>query len=75
MPGADRRPCDLSPHAGDRSSWPVAGGGEGLLAAIGLRQHRPDGCPGPPLLALGQDIGFLVGLPDDYSAADAWTAS
>ncbi|MEN3533593.1 hypothetical protein AAH991_00640 [Microbispora sp. ZYX-F-249] len=23
-----------------------------------------------PLLTLGQDTGFLSGLPDDYSAAD-----
>ncbi|KAB8181044.1 nitronate monooxygenase [Microbispora catharanthi] len=42
----------------------------GLLAAIGLGQHRPDGYPEPPLLTLGQDTGFLDGLPDDYSAAD-----
>ncbi|GAA2874746.1 nitronate monooxygenase [Streptosporangium fragile] len=42
----------------------------GLLAAIGLGQHRPDGYREPPLLTLGQDLGFLDGLPDDYSAAD-----
>ncbi|MFF5207582.1 nitronate monooxygenase [Streptosporangium sp. NPDC000396] len=42
----------------------------GLLAAIGLGQHRPDGYVEPPLLTLGQDTGFLDGLPDDHSAAD-----
>ncbi|MBB2914485.1 NAD(P)H-dependent flavin oxidoreductase YrpB (nitropropane dioxygenase family) [Streptosporangium becharense] len=42
----------------------------GLLAAIGLGQRRPDGYQEPPLLTLGQDLGFLEGLPDDYSAAD-----
>ncbi|MEU8251543.1 nitronate monooxygenase [Nonomuraea sp. NPDC048916] len=42
----------------------------GLLAAIGLGQRRPDGYQEPPLLTLGQDIGFLDGLPDDHSAAD-----
>ncbi|MFI7030836.1 nitronate monooxygenase [Microbispora rosea] len=42
----------------------------GLLAAIGLGQRRPDGYLEPPLLTLGQDTGFLSGLPDDYSAAD-----
>ncbi|MFB4270604.1 nitronate monooxygenase [Nonomuraea sp. GTA35] len=42
----------------------------GLLAAIGLGQHRADGYAEPPLLTLGQDTGFLDGLPDDHSAAD-----
>ncbi|GAA4960386.1 NAD(P)H-dependent flavin oxidoreductase YrpB (nitropropane dioxygenase family) [Nonomuraea thailandensis] len=42
----------------------------GLLAAIGLGQHRADGYAEPPLLTLGQDTGFLDGLPDDYSAAN-----
>src|SRR5690606_226084 len=42
----------------------------GLLAAIGLGQHRPDGYAEPPLLTLGQDTGFLAGLPRDHSAAD-----
>nr|WP_311132619.1 nitronate monooxygenase [Nonomuraea gerenzanensis] len=42
----------------------------GLLAAIGLGQHRPGGYAEPPLLTLGQDTGFLDGLPDDHSAAD-----
>ncbi|MFG3439302.1 nitronate monooxygenase [Nonomuraea sp. NPDC047897] len=42
----------------------------GLLAAIGLGQSRPDGYREPPLLTLGQDTGFLAGLPDDPSAAD-----
>lgn len=42
----------------------------GLLAAIGLGQHRADGYDEPPLLTLGQDTGFLDGLPEDYSAAD-----
>ncbi|WP_245898731.1 nitronate monooxygenase [Nonomuraea indica] len=42
----------------------------GLLSAIGLGQTRPDGYQEPPLLTLGQDTGFLAGLPDDHSAAD-----
>ncbi|MFB9624372.1 hypothetical protein [Nonomuraea helvata] len=42
----------------------------GLLAAIGLGQHRADGYDEPPLLTLGQDAAFLAGLPDDHSAAD-----
>ncbi|MEV0592844.1 nitronate monooxygenase [Nonomuraea cavernae] len=42
----------------------------GLLAAIGLGQRRPDGYEEPPLLTLGQDVGFLAGLPEDHSAAD-----
>ncbi|MFC5813739.1 nitronate monooxygenase [Nonomuraea harbinensis] len=42
----------------------------GLLAAIGLGQHRPDGYAEPPLLTLGQDTGFLAELPRDHSAAD-----
>jgi len=43
----------------------------GLTAAIGLGQHRPDGYAEPPLLTLGQDLGFLPGLPPgEYTAAD-----
>lgn len=42
----------------------------GLLATIGLGQHRPDGYAEPPLLTLGQDVGFLAQLPPDHSAAD-----
>ena len=43
----------------------------GLTAAIGLGQHRPDGYAEPPLLTLGQDLSFLPGLPPgDYTAAD-----
>ncbi|MFI7707554.1 nitronate monooxygenase [Nonomuraea sp. NPDC049480] len=42
----------------------------GLLAAIGLGQHRADGYDEPPLLTLGQDASFLDSLPDDHSAAD-----
>ena len=43
----------------------------GLTAAIGLGQHRPDGYAEPPLLTLGQDFDFLPGLPlRDYTAAD-----
>ncbi|MBB6343905.1 NAD(P)H-dependent flavin oxidoreductase YrpB (nitropropane dioxygenase family) [Nonomuraea muscovyensis] len=42
----------------------------GLLAAVGLGQNRPDGYREPPLLTLGQDTGFLDGLPDDHGAAD-----
>jgi NAD(P)H-dependent flavin oxidoreductase YrpB (nitropropane dioxygenase family) len=45
----------------------------GLVAAIGLGQRRPDGYHEPPLLTLGQDFAFLPGLigaDDDYGAAD-----
>ncbi|MEV4399794.1 nitronate monooxygenase [Nonomuraea sp. NPDC049607] len=42
----------------------------GLTAAIGLGQRRADGYHEPALLTLGQDLGFLDGLPDDHSAAD-----
>ncbi|MEV4187865.1 nitronate monooxygenase, partial [Streptosporangium canum] len=42
----------------------------GLVAAIGLGRRRPDGYREPPLLTLGQDLGFLDELPEDYSAAD-----
>ncbi|KAB8189198.1 nitronate monooxygenase [Nonomuraea phyllanthi] len=42
----------------------------GLLAAIGLGRHRAGGYDEPPLLTLGQDAGFLDGLPDDHRAAD-----
>ncbi|GAA0964648.1 nitronate monooxygenase [Acrocarpospora macrocephala] len=42
----------------------------GLAAAIGFGQRRPDGYREPPLLTLGQDLAFLDDLPDDYAAAD-----
>jgi hypothetical protein len=43
----------------------------GLTAAISLGQHWPDGDAEPPLLTLGQDLGFLPGLPQgEYTAAD-----
>ncbi|MFC4536844.1 nitronate monooxygenase [Sphaerisporangium dianthi] len=42
----------------------------GLVAAAGLGQRRSDGYQEPPLLTLGQDLDFLRGLPEDYSAAD-----
>ncbi|MFF4772906.1 nitronate monooxygenase [Microtetraspora fusca] len=42
----------------------------GLVAAIGLGQHRPDGYAEPPLLTLGQDLDFLGDLPERYGAAD-----
>ncbi|MES9541509.1 nitronate monooxygenase [Actinomadura sp. NPDC000600] len=46
-----------------------------LVADVGLAQHRPDGYVEPPLLTLGQDLGFLPGLVHkvgaDYAAADA----
>jgi hypothetical protein len=43
----------------------------GLTAAIGLGQRRPEGYTEPPLLTLGQDFGFLPGLPRrQYTAAD-----
>ncbi len=46
-----------------------------LVANIGHGQHRPDGYVEPPLLTLGQDLGFLPDLVraigGDYFAADA----
>jgi NAD(P)H-dependent flavin oxidoreductase YrpB (nitropropane dioxygenase family) len=46
----------------------------GLTATIGLAQRRPDGTGEPPLLTLGQDVGFLPGLVAsagaDFGAAD-----
>ncbi|WP_239095981.1 nitronate monooxygenase [Micromonospora lutea] len=45
----------------------------GLVAAVGLGQRRPDGYREPALLTLGQDLAFLptlVGDGDDYGAAD-----
>ncbi|TDQ53730.1 nitronate monooxygenase [Actinorugispora endophytica] len=46
----------------------------GLLATIGLGQHRPDGYVEAPLVTLGQDLDFLRDLqerhPGGHSAAD-----
>ncbi|MHB8191151.1 MAG: nitronate monooxygenase [Ferrimicrobium sp.] len=46
----------------------------GLIAAIGLGQRRPDGAVEPPLVTMGQDLSFLprlVGVDrGSYSAAD-----
>ncbi|WFE30643.1 nitronate monooxygenase [Solwaraspora sp. WMMD791] len=45
----------------------------GLVAAVGLGQHRSDGYVEPPLVTLGQDLAFLRQLTRhgiDYSAAD-----
>ncbi len=44
----------------------------GLMATIGLGQHRPGGYAEPPLVTLGQDLEFLTALATkgDYSAAD-----
>ncbi|WP_344172193.1 nitronate monooxygenase [Pilimelia columellifera] len=46
----------------------------GLVATIGLPQTRADGYVEPPLLTLGQDLGFLATLTGragrEYSAAD-----
>ncbi|MFG2090536.1 MULTISPECIES: nitronate monooxygenase [unclassified Spirillospora] len=45
-----------------------------LVTNVGLGQHRADGYVEPPLLTLGQDLGFLPGLlhaDGEYSAADA----
>ncbi|MCT9091449.1 hypothetical protein N4G70_21645 [Streptomyces sp. ASQP_92] len=44
----------------------------GLLATVGLGQRRPDGAVEPPVVTLGQDLGFLDHLSPDgrpYSAA------
>lgn len=44
----------------------------GLLATIGLGQRRPGGTAEPPVVTLGQDLGFL----DDLSpSGEAYTAS
>lgn len=48
----------------------------GLVATIGLGQHRADGYAEPPLVTLGQDVGFLRHLLGerpgglDYTALD-----
>ncbi|MFC7478934.1 nitronate monooxygenase [Luedemannella flava] len=45
----------------------------GLVATIGLGQHRADGYVEPPLVTLGQDVSFLPHLDRDgagYCAAD-----
>ena len=46
----------------------------GLLATIGLGQHRADGYVEPPVVTLGQDLDFLSRLPpavrSDYCATD-----
>ncbi|WP_307248616.1 nitronate monooxygenase [Catenuloplanes indicus] len=42
----------------------------GLMATAGLAQTRPGGHPEPPLVTLGQDLGFLSRLTADYGAAD-----
>ncbi|MBB6172294.1 NAD(P)H-dependent flavin oxidoreductase YrpB (nitropropane dioxygenase family) [Nocardiopsis mwathae] len=45
----------------------------GLVAGVGLGRHRPGGYVEPPLLTLGQDLGFLpdlLGADGDYSASD-----
>ncbi|MYU54164.1 MULTISPECIES: beta/alpha barrel domain-containing protein [Streptomyces] len=44
----------------------------GLLATVGLGQRRPGGTVEPPIVTLGQDLGFLEDLSPDggpYSAA------
>ncbi|GAA1645875.1 nitronate monooxygenase [Actinoplanes couchii] len=42
----------------------------GLVATIGVGQRRAGDYTEPPLVTLGQDIGFLKNLPGDFSAAD-----
>jgi NAD(P)H-dependent flavin oxidoreductase YrpB (nitropropane dioxygenase family) len=46
----------------------------GLIAAIGLGQRRPDGTTEPPIVTLGQDLAFLRELlppgRQGYTAAD-----
>jgi hypothetical protein len=41
-----------------------------LVAAVDLSRHRTDGYHEPALLTVGQDTGFLAGLPADHPAAD-----
>ncbi|MFF0109937.1 hypothetical protein [Streptomyces hirsutus] len=43
----------------------------GLLAAVGLGQRRPRGVVEPPVVTIGQDLGFLRHIAPDggeYSA-------
>ncbi|MEU8662446.1 nitronate monooxygenase [Actinoplanes philippinensis] len=42
----------------------------GLVATVGLPQRRAGGYVEPPLVTLGQDLGFLPHLPDGFTAAD-----
>jgi NAD(P)H-dependent flavin oxidoreductase YrpB (nitropropane dioxygenase family) len=42
----------------------------GLVATIGLPQRRPGEYTEPPLVTLGQDLGFLPYLRAGYTAAD-----
>jgi NAD(P)H-dependent flavin oxidoreductase YrpB (nitropropane dioxygenase family) len=42
----------------------------GLVATVGLPQRRAGGQVEPPLVTLGQDLGFLTRLPDGFTAAD-----
>ncbi|MEU3304533.1 hypothetical protein ABZ729_32650 [Streptomyces sp. NPDC006678] len=44
----------------------------GLLATIGLGQRRPGGAVEPPVVTLGQDLGFLNDLSP---GGEAYTAS
>ncbi|MER7763079.1 nitronate monooxygenase [Streptomyces sp. NPDC097619] len=49
----------------------------GLLATVGLAQHRPGGRTEPPLVTIGKDLSFLSALSPDgapYTAAEvvAW---
>ncbi|MDE2127742.1 MAG: nitronate monooxygenase [Armatimonadetes bacterium] len=43
----------------------------GLTATMGLGQVRPGGIDELPLVTLGDDLGFLTAMPDDYTAEDA----
>ncbi|SFE89479.1 Nitronate monooxygenase [Actinoplanes philippinensis] len=42
----------------------------GLVATVGLPQRRAGGYVEPPLVTLGQDLGFLPHLPAGFTAAD-----
>ncbi|MFC4070522.1 nitronate monooxygenase [Actinoplanes subglobosus] len=42
----------------------------GLVATVGLPQRRSGDYVEPPLVTLGQDLGFLPHLPDGFTAAD-----
>ncbi|BEL04810.1 nitronate monooxygenase [Actinoplanes sichuanensis] len=42
----------------------------GLVATVGLPQRRAGGYAEPPLVTLGQDLGFLPHLPDGFTAVD-----
>ncbi|GAA1352415.1 nitronate monooxygenase [Streptomyces beijiangensis] len=72
--------CPAEPQAAYARKGGEAGDTEGrlclcngLLATVGLAQRRPGGGAEPPVVTIGQDLGFLAALSPDgapYGAAD-----